>query len=365
MKFTCQRTDIIEAMGVVVRAVGSNNTLPVLDNVLIEAKADSISFTTTDLDIALSHSFPAQVAQPGSFTVPAKRLNDYLSFLSDETVTIELAEGDAVTVKSGKAKSKIKGIIASEYPSTPVVEPEFSITMLGKELSDGIKHVIFAASSNSIRPVLSGILLLAEGSTLTLAGTDSYRLSEIKLALPKEISGEVRAIIPARTMGEIQRLARLADGDVQVLLAKNQIQVIMGKVRLISRIIDGNYPDYEKIIPKSFVSHVTCSKNDLILALKRLNVFAKDNNYTVKIALGGGALQLTTDPSLTGEQETELPADIEGGDAAIALNSQYLLDILGVLDNDRVALHVGQPGQPVSVRGNSDRFIGIIMPLKI
>lgn len=367
MRLTCSQKKLVNALSIANKAVATNNTLPVLNNILIKAEGNCVYFTSTNLELAVQYFIEAEVKNEGKITLPSKLISSYVGYLKDGEVDIEVEEGVSVLVKSGKSKTKIKGISAEEFPTIPDVDKEGGFSVGIKEFSQAISQVIFAAALNTTRPILTGVYFYITEGQLKMVATDSYRLSERSLSVD-DIHGEVSCIIPARTIVELGSMFSLVEGTerVEVSMSKNQVMFSVGKLQVVSRLIDGQFPNYKQVIPDSDGVVARMQVSDLSLVLKRIGLFSKENNNKVLLKVGQGKVVVTTEVTQYGVGEEELEASIEGGEGQIALNSQFILDALANLGDKEVVFGLIDSAKPAVLKSSSNKdYVHIIMPLKI
>ncbi len=365
MKFSCEKADLQKALSIVQKAINSHNTLQVLGNICIRTKDQTVQFSATNLEIAITTSIEANIESEGEITLPSRLLVNYISLLKDGDVEIQGLSGDSVQITSRDSETKIKGISAEEFPDIPSFTPDFSFNISGEVLKKSIERVAFACSASSARPVLSGVLFWIKDKTLQMVGTDSYRLAEQIIELSDELS-ESKYIVPARTLQELSRIIDPKD-DIKIDVSKNQILFSTHSTEISSRLIDGNFPDYKRIIPVEQKGIFTVSRSDLILAVKRAGIFAKEmDNNIIKVELSHEGLKITTDETEIGSGNTIVEGEIEGEEETVALNSVYFLDILQVLHSQHVRIVVKEQLAPVKILSeDDDGFTYILMPLKI
>lgn len=367
MRLTCSQKDLLRALTTTNKAVDVNNTLPVLNNVLLKAEGKKLYFTSTNLEIAITYNIETSVKNEGAITIPSKLFTSYINYLKEEKVEV-IVEGGDIQIKTSDSKTRIKGIPATEFPPIPMVEKEGGMTVKVKDLNKAIKQVVFAAALNTTRPILSGVYFSAEKNELKMVSTDSYRLSE-KILPISQVSGSVNCIVPAKTILE---LGAILDGveeedDITIVISKNQIMFVVGAVELISRLIEGQFPNYEQIIPKAFKTKVEFEVGALSLILKRINIFAKENNNKIILKVTDGKVLITTESTQYGEGEITLDTPIEGQNNEIALNSQFLLDALANIGGNKITMEIGENRvAPVMLQPKEGKgYTHIIMPLKI
>ncbi|MBU0727186.1 DNA polymerase III subunit beta [Patescibacteria group bacterium] len=367
MRLTCSQKDLFNALAITNKAVDLNNTLPVLNNVLLKAEGKKLYFTATNLEIAVTYWIETEVKNEGEITIPSKLFTNYINYLKDEKVDVSVEEGNAVTVKTSDSTTKIKGIPASEFPPIPNIEKEGGLKIKVKEFKKGIHQVVFAAAMNTTRPILAGVYFVTEKGQLKMVATDSYRLAEKTLATT-EATGDISCIVPAKTILELGYIldSFKDDDEIDITISKNQVLFAVGAVKLISRLIEGQFPNYKQIIPSSTKTKIDFDISALTLVLKRINIFAKENNNKIILKVADGKILITTETTQYGEGEITMSTKIDGADNEIALNSQFLLDVLGNIGEDNVVIEIGEKITPIIIKPkDKDDYIHIIMPLKI
>ena len=367
MHLTCSQKDLSNALLITNKAVNINNTLPVLNNVLLKAEGKKLYFTTTNLEGAINYWFETNVINEGEITIPSKIFTGYINYLKNEEIDISAEEGSTVVIKTNDSVTKIKGIPATEFPPIPIIEKEGEVLISINDLKSAINQVVFAASLNTTRPILSGVYFNIDKNSLKMVATDSYRLAE-KTISTKKTSKEISCIVPAKIIIELGYILDLVkkDGDINIVISKNQILFMVDEIKIISRLIEGQFPNYKQIIPQSNATKVYFNIEELSLVLKRINIFAKENNNKVIFKIEKEGVKITTDTTQYGEGEVFLKTKVEGVNNEIALNSQFILDVLSNIGDDEVIFEVGEKVNPVIVRPiKQSDYIHVIMPLKI
>ncbi|MFA6521021.1 MAG: DNA polymerase III subunit beta [Candidatus Gracilibacteria bacterium] len=368
MKLTCLKKDLHFALNIVGLAVSSSGTLPVLNNILLKATTGRLYFSATNLEIAINYSIPVDLKNEGSITIPAKLLTNYITLLEDTDVELRVDDGTTLHLKSKSSQTKIKGISPDEFPLIPKVEKETSIQIKAKDLSEAIDSTIFSAAVGGTRPILAGVFMQVEKDILKMVATDSFRLAEKKTKLSHKSEKNIECIVPVKTLLELGRIlgSKYEEEMVDISISKNQVLFSIDGIELISRLIEGKFPDYEKIIPKATRTKLETSVEHLSVAAKRVSLFAKENNNSIKLtATNDGKLQISTEETSVGEEKAELDIKIEGENNKIALNSQYLLDVLSRMKDD-VKIELDEKLTPVVVRpAKKEDYLYIIMPLKV
>lgn len=368
MKVICEQKAFAEALNITSRAITPHSTLAVLNNILIRAQGKNLFFSATNLEVAIRYFIECDVRNEGAITVPAKLLMNYISLLPEGKLEISTEEGLQFSVRSKGSQTKMKGVHVDEFPVIPEVSKGVHLKIPAKELSEAMDQVVFAASQNPSRPVLTGVLFLFEKNFLKIASTDSYRLAERKLVLDTSLDETCQCIVPARTAAELGKLAvKSLSKYVEIEVSKNQILFKIGDIELISRLIEGKFPDYERIIPKSSRTKIEALNEALSQVVKRVSLFARENNNSIKIsATNDGKLTIATDETKIGEEKADIDVFMEGENSKVALNAQYLLDVLSALHGDRLALELNDKTSPIVVRPlNGKDYVYIIMPLKV
>ncbi len=367
MKLTCSQEDLTTALSIVNRAVSPNNTLPVLNNILLKAEGKKVFLSATNLEVAMSASFEADVENEGTLTVPAKALTSYVALLSEGKVDLSVINGTTLEVKTKGSDTKMKGISSEEFPLLPKLDKPDTFVLPTKRLSSAIEQVVFAASTNISRPVLTGIFWQIKGKEMKFAATDSYRLSEKTVELEKDVGLDISFILPAKTAHELAKvLSATEEKELEVKVTKSQIKFKVDGVELLSRLIEGNYPDYDKILPKENKTTAKLGVEEMTLGLKKVSVIVRDNNNNVKVKIGGGKIVIFSDETQVGQGQVELEAETEGDELEAALNVQYLLDVLGHLGDDQVNFSLNDGLSPVKVVPvKPSGTLHIIMPLKV
>lgn len=365
MLLTCDQKELLAALQTVSKAVNVNNTLPVLNNILLKAESKRLTFAATNLEIAITTSIKADIRNEGSITVPARLLTSYVGLLSSGSVELANKEGLDLVIKASKSQTKIKGISSDEFPLIPQVKRENSVQLVAKELLEAINQVGFAAARDMVRPVLAGVVFVADKKDVRLAATDSYRLSEKMLKPVKAPEANVSIIIPTRTVSELARILEKDDEVVTVDVAGSQALFLYRDVELATRLIEGAFPDYSPIIPKSHATQIEVKNDELTTAVKRVSLFAKDS-HSVKVAVTADKrLEVYSDATQIGEERAEVAAQIAGSESVVALNANYLLEALAAIDSKDVTIELGERTAPVVLRGKSKDFLHLIMPLKV
>jgi len=367
MQIACKQKDLAHALSTVSKAVNLNNTLPVLNNILLKAENKKLTLAATNLEIAITTSIPAEIKNEGSLTIPAKLFTSYVGLLPDGEISLGSEGGLDLTVKAAKSQTRVKGISADEFPLIPQVKKELSLEISSADLLEAISQVAFASARDMVRPVLAGVNLIADKKEIRLAATDSYRLSEKIIKPLKAPENPISVIIPARTVMELSRILEKKKDPVTLDISGSQILFLYKNIELASRLIEGSFPEYGQIIPKSHKTQISVSTSELQQAVKRVSLFTKEGSGVRLEVSGDKKLMISSDASQVGEEKAELTASIAGSENIIALNAGYLLEALGAFDTSEVVLELGEKTAPVVLRPakNEANFLHLIMPLKV
>ncbi len=369
MKFTVLQQDLLPPLQAVARSVGIKSTLPVLDNLLLSLEGKTLKIAATNLEIGVIKHIQVESSSPGEITVPAKTLVELVSGLGQDKVALE-SEGDVLSVQSGKFKATVNGIASSEFPSIP--QSSEGEVGFPKQAILSSSQILFAAAVDEGRPVLTGVLTEVKGGKLDFVATDGFRLAHrrIELALSERERVEgFRSLIPKRTFEEVLRI--LAEEEVELVniaMSPNQNQVIfsLGQTIVSSRLIEGQFPAWEKIIPAQIVVRALVGKEELLKAIKLAAIFSKNEANIVVLTAKKGILKLQSHAKELGSQENEIEGEIEGEELAIAFNTKFLLDAVLNCPSSQLSLEFSGPLsacliKPVGVDG----LEYIVMPVRL
>lgn len=367
MQLSCTQSDLARALSIVNRAVQPNNTLPVLNNILLRAEKGQLFLSATNLEISISALIPAPCDQEGAITLPAKTITSYVGLLGEQNLNFSLDGENTLRIQGQGSQTMIKGLSAEEFPLPPDVADSQRLELPTGELREALDLVTFAASTNISRPILTGIVFDFSENKLTLASTDSYRLAEHEVDLGVPVENSSRFIIPARTAQELSKILASTNKDsFGVLVAKGQVRFEVDEIVLMSRLIEGSYPDYKKILPEQSATKMVVPREELLMALKRVSVIVKDHSNNVRLSVEPDKLRMYTEETQVGQGEAVLNYPASGEHVEVALNVQYLMDVLAHLKGDEVELGLNDKLSPVKVVPvKSGGYTHIIMPLKL
>ena len=353
---------------------GKNLNLPILNNVMFEAKGKNIRFITTDLEIGVVSTVRGKVEKEGVYTVDAKVISEYISLLPNKKVDVDLKD-NKLKIQCENYKTVIKGQSAEDFPLIPQVEREQYYKVNADEFKKALSQVIFAVSNSETRIELSGALLNFKKDQLILAATDSYRLAECKLPLSTNGQSEKKIIVPAKTLQEVIRILSnikseaVGEGELEVemFISENQILFTFGSIELVSRLIEGQYPDYEQIIPAGPGTLATINKAEFVQAVKASAIFSKTgiNDINLDFPADKNRVIITSESSQVGENTINLDASVKGKDNGIVINYRYLLDGINNINTNDLKLEVIDNATPCVIRPDKeDSYLYVIMPIK-
>ncbi len=362
MKLQVTQENLSKALSSVARVANSRGTLPILSNVLLKTVDGRLSIAATNLDIAITHYIGSKVSAEGAITVPARLMQDFVSSLPGGVIELKLDEYK-LHIKADKYNSTINGISAEDYPVMPAITNGTSWKIPGKLLKQSLQQVVVAASSDEARPVLTGVYWHTHEGKLYIVATDSYRLAEKSLI---SIDKDVDLLIPASALADLLRILGDFEEDVVVTHDDQQVLFTVGDVELVARLIEGKYPDYRKLIPRSFASDATLKKSELTNITKVSSLFARESAGSVTLNLDAEAQQVSirSIASQIGENTASAAAQI-ANEGVITLNSRYILDALHALGGEDVQVSFNGKLEPcVLADPASNDYLHVIMPLK-
>ena len=373
MKVTCLQENLARGLGIVQRAVAVRSTLPITSNVLIATDAGRIKLAATNLDIALTCWIGGQIEEEGAITVQARLLADFVNSLPQDKIELTLApRSKQLKVKCARNEATIGGIDAEDFPPIPAVEDGGTLEIDPKALREAITQVVFSAATDDSRPVLTGVDLVVEGDTLTLAAADGFRLAVRTLKLKKKVSERQEVIVPSKALAELNRLLQDQDEPVQMTFNAGRTQVLfqLKDIELVAQLIQGTFPDYSRLIPKEWGSRAIVEVREFLQETKIASIFARDGSGIVRITFDAGEdglpgkMTIAARAEEIGDNQGELDAQVEGEGSKIAFNGRYLQDVLQVLDGGRVALETTGPSQPGVIRPvDNDNYVHVVMPM--
>jgi DNA polymerase-3 subunit beta len=375
MKVSVLQENLAHGLNIVARAVSPRSTLPVLANVLVATDEGRLRLSATNLELGITCWIGAKIEEEGSTTVPARTFNDLVSTLPNDRVAMSLnVRTQTLNMRCGASNTDIKCIDAQEFPPLPVPDLSNSVQLNVSDLKEIIQQVVFAASTDEARPILTGVLVSVQGNKISMQAADGFRLSVRKAELSSPAARPLKAIIPARALTELARIATDGDQVLHMVVPSGRGQVIflMKDVELISQLIEGAYPDLDNVIPRSFQTRTVLSTSTFLKACKQAEIFAREGSHIARININpGGELQPGTvdiqgQSEETGFNQNVVDASIEGPSILIAFNVRFLREVLDVIKTPNVALETTTDASPGVIRPvGQDEFLHVIMPMHL
>lgn len=366
MHATVLQQDLNKALGITSRVVVTRGQLPILANILIEATKGGLTLAATNLEIGLRVDVGGKVIEPGAITIPGRNLAELVGSLAGESLDLETS-GEKLKIKSGKSAGVLVGIAASEFPSfAKATEGQAPIKIKKELLLEIASQVAFAAATDESRPVLTGVRFSVQDSILTVVATDGFRLSR-KSIQGSRFNVQDSIILPARTILELARVVG-ESGEITMENVKENNQTIFNcdGVQLVSRVLEGNFPEVDKIIPQSFKTEVVVDREELKSALRVAGIFARENSNIVRFKIQGSRFNITASAAQTGENESEIEIEKEGEDGEIAFNYKFVQDFLESVTEERIRLKINDSLSPGVWIGEKDKsLIHLIMPVRV
>lgn len=386
MKITCTQENLKRGLNSVSHIASKNTSLPILSNVLIKAEKSAVSLTTTNLEIGIRCLVRAKVYKDGSYTVNSKLLTDFINLLPNEKIDLELKD-DSLEVWTENQETKMKGDSAEEFPLIPQVDKKTAYSCRVEDILKAFTQVLFAVSVSETRPEISGVYFNFSENNLIIAATDSYRLAEKKIKLLEKAQAEKEVIIPARTIQELFRILSSYSGSVvteeepenldkvDIYFEENQVLFVFNNIELVSRIIEGQYPNYKQIIPTTHKTKAILNIAEFVKAAKTASLFSRAGIYDVNLELKEGKLTVFSTNNQMGESKSKVNGKIEGDNNKVVINYRYLLDGLQNIDSTDVIFEMIDAANPCVLRPAesldekkeaiaAEDYLYIIMPIK-
>ncbi|MBI2304241.1 MAG: DNA polymerase III subunit beta [Chloroflexi bacterium] len=373
MRVSCLQENLSKGLGVVGRAVAGKTTLPMINNVLLSIDQSRLKLSATNLEIAITCWIGAKVEEEGAIAIPARLLSEFVNSLPNERIDMNLSPRQRVLgLRCARFEARINGMDAEDFPPIPMIDEASIISLDPVGLRSAITQVVFAAATDDTRPVLTGVHFRLEGNQATLATADGFRLAIRKLSLATPVAEKMEVIIPARSLSELNRLLGDETEPVQLAIsaAKNQVLFRLKNVVMVSQLIQGTFPNYNQLVPQSYQSRAVVTVSDFQRASRTASIFARDGSGIIRIQVtpGGelspGRMAISARAEEYGDNTGEIDATVDGEGAKIAFNSTYLMDVLGVIDEEEVALETTSPSSPGVLRPvGSESYLHVVMPM--
>jgi DNA polymerase-3 subunit beta len=368
MNLTITKEQILNGLQAVQNVVSTRTTLPILSNVLLKAQDDRLEFTATDLDVTVASGVEAKVKKPGGSTVPVKKLFGIVRELNNSDIDMEVDDKNVCSIRSGSSFYKINGLSADEFPPSPKFKEEKKVVLPQQTVKGMMKKTSFAISTDESRYVLNGIYLSLKDHKMTMVATDGRRLALVDEEVDVSEASQGEFIVPAKAVNELNRLLQ-DKGEVEIRYAENQASFTLKdekgeSVLIITKLIEGNYPNYRQVIPGEAKERVTLVRDEFLHALRRAEIMTSEKSNSVKLNFGKNKLEITANSPEVGEAKESLAINYKGPDMAIAFNPKYMIDPLNALSNDEVFLELIDELSPGVLKINGP-FLYVVMPMRL
>lgn len=362
--FTVQKDELIKAVGVVLGAISSKATIPILNNILLQTDGpDKLTLTTTDLELGIKTECPAVVNLSGSVTIPAKKLHEILRELPSGEIEVTVGRNNAVNIKTNKSFFKIMGLEPDDFPKLLEPTPEQQFELDQQTLKKCLVLTSFAISRDETRYTLNGVLMIVRNKTIRFVATDGKRLAYIE----KEIDGGevlIEMIIPVKTILELVKTLSESTGKAKILCAQNQAIFKINKTIFVSRLIEGRFPNYEQVIPKEEKTITEVNRQELLSALKRVSLLTSQENQSAKLDFIKGKLLISSKAANVGEAKEEILTEVSGEDLTIGFNPNYLIDALKNLESEKITLAMTSSDKPGLLKAG-EGYLYVVMPMQL
>lgn len=360
MKLQVTQENLAKALGSVSRIANTRSTLPILSNVLLKTDKNRLSIAATNLDIAITHFIGSKIEDGGSITVPARLMQDFISNLPDSVLNLEVSD-NRLKITTDKYQSTINGIPAEDFPVMPAIKGGKLWKTDAKDFKRTLQQVVLAASADDARPVLTGVYFHTSAGNIIAAATDSYRLAERKIGKSKDT---INFLVPATAANDLLRIISDTDKEVAVTHDEQQVLFQVGDVTLVARLIEGNYPDYKKLVPTKFATAAHLKRADFMNIAKISSLFARESAGSITIKVENDKVSINAIASQLGENTATADADVKGS-GEVTLNSRYLIDALNAFVGDEVDFSFNGKLEPVILKSSSEpNYLHLIMPLR-
>lgn len=371
MKVSCSQEDLSKGLAVVGRAVATRAVLPITNNVLIATEGSQLKLAATNLEIAITCWIGATIEEEGTITIPARLVTDFVNSLPSGRIDMILSpRSQSLELRCARYEAHVSGLDPADFPPIPKIAEGVTVKVKAEELRMAINQVVFAAASEESRPVLTGVHAEFDGDQLTLAAADGFRLAVRKLSLDTPVDEKISVIIPARSLAELNRLITDQQEPVELTINPKKSQTIfrLRNAEMVSQLIQGTFPNYEQLIPQAYSTRAVVKLSEFLMATRSASIFARDGSGIVRLQImpkdGKGKIAISARAEEVGDNLGEVDAVVEGEEAKIAFNGKYLMDVLGVLTEEEVALEATTSSSPGVIRPvGKDNYIHVVMPM--
>lgn len=365
MKILCSKENLLYGVNVVQRAVSSKNPLPILAGILFRTEENQLILTATDLEIGIECRIPVTVIHPGSIVLPAKYVTELVRKLPDTKIEVTTNPDDLVaSIKYGQSELEIKGLPSEEYPLLPDIDSSNKIQMVGDIFKTMIRQVGFATSTDANRPIFTGVLIESENSQITMVATNTHRLTWSKRNAAYSGPEKTTILVPVKTLNEVSKLIA-DDEELTMYITANQVLFQIKDIRVISRLIDGQFPNYHQVIPQGYKTKIRIKTSELATSVDRAALMAREGSNIIKLSAHDHVMEITSNSPDFGKIHEEIPILLEGEETQIAFNSKYLLDVLKIIDTEEIFIDLTGSLSPGIIRpADVDNYLCLILPLR-
>ncbi len=372
MRFRINTDTFRKAIEATSHATSTGNLTPILENIMIDAQYKRVVLTGNNMEMAIEYIIEkdVDVEVEGSFTLSSKFLTSYITLVQDKEITVELEKWGSVSLKTKSSQTKFKWLEPDKFPSIPTIPTLTSLPVEAGDIKAAIEKTLFSTANSTVRPTLAGIYMRSKDGVLYFASTDSFRLSEFRITTETNTT-QSEIIIPERAAAELSHLINEDTKVVELFTYESQLLVVLGPIRLTSRLLSGKFPDYESFFPSEYKSKSTVLRSEFINALKQANLVARQNNYNTKIrSKHEGSIEIYTGDTEIGASSISISGSVEGQEDIIGVNSEYILQVLSVIREDYVSFEYKNPLSPIVIKwvpaeNGRQSYRHLIMPLKV
>lgn len=363
MKIICTRQNLVQGVSTSQRGVSAKNPLPILSGILLSAKDNILTLEATDLEMGIQCTVPCNVQEEGSIVLPAKYFGEIVRRLPDTPIQIETIEKENVIIRYGQSEISINGFNANEFPVFSNSQGNNSFTISEEELKEYLRQVLFATSMDENRPVFTGILMEISNSVLRLVATDTHRLALKEESLPS-ILEEINVIVPGKALNELSRIIGASDRNITISIGENQVIFMMEDTKLITRLIEGQFPNYRQVIPQGYKTRVKIKTKELLESVERASLLARVGTQVVRLAIEEEKVIISANTEV-GRIHEEVPAYLAGETMNIAFNAVYLIDALKAIGGESIYIDMSGPLSPGILRTvDNENYLSLVLPVR-
>jgi len=362
MKFSVERDSLIQAIQTVQSVVSGRSSLPILNNILIKGSSTGLEFIATDLDTGIKTTLPVNLQEEGSISLPAKHLYEIVKELPEAVINFQVKKNNSVIIDCGASHFKLLGLPSDDFPKVADLKDTHSIVLKQATLKEIIVRSSFSMSHDETRYILNGVLFSLKSKVLKLVATDGRRLALLKYDIGEDNKITKDIIVPAKAIQELNRTLG-EEGDVKIVFGANQVMFKLEKTSIITRLIEGEFPNYEQVIPKELGNKIHINRAELSQAIRRVSIFTTSESQAVKMDISSGKLVISKNSPELGEAKEEIAVGYHGGDITVGFNPYFLIDVLKNITDEEIDLEISAADKPATIR--SKEYIYLVLPMQI